>query len=304
MKKIFAYITLIVIVGLTGCKKLVEEKPLSDGTLDQFFRTSFDAEAAMAGMYGAFQQTMIGEAQFNNRITFWGDARSDNMERQKQYSNNSTSEVHFNSLSPNNSFADWGPLYTVIGRANLNIEKFPDINKYSTNPNSKDYLPEATLRSYLAQCYAMRAICYFYILRVWGDAPIRTTAFLDLNDNPQAPREPKSKVRLQVLADLQTAYDMTAKGATASVWHIGEGAIAAMMVDLYMMAKLFLIMLRLLSGAKICSKQKVQQVKHIPEHKLQEPGDFHQTLKRQLTGKIFLRILPGALKPFGPFTGM
>jgi starch-binding outer membrane protein, SusD/RagB family len=234
MKKIFGYIILIALVSLAGCKKLVEEKPLSDGTLDQFFRTSFDAEAAMAGMYGAFQQTMIGESQFNNRITFWGDARSDNMERQKQYSNNSTSEVHFNSLSPNNNFADWGPLYTVIGRANLNIEKFPDINKYSTNPNSKDYLPDATLKSYLAQCYAMRAICYFYILRVWGDAPIRTTAFLDLNDNSQAPREPKTKVKDQILSDLQTAYDMTVKAATPSVWHIGEGAIAAIMADVYM----------------------------------------------------------------------
>ena len=122
----------------------------------------------------------------------------------------------------------------VIGRANLNIAKFPDINKYSTNPNSKDYLPEATLRSYLAQCYAMRAICYFYILRVWGDAPIRTAPFLDLDDNPQAPREPKTKVRDQILSDLQTAYDMTAKGATPTVWNISEGAIAAMLADVYM----------------------------------------------------------------------
>ena len=234
MKKIVGYLTLLLLVVLTSCKKLVEEKPLSDGTLDQFFRTSFDAAAAMAGMYGQFQQTMIGESQFNNRITFWGDARSDNMERQKQYSNNSTSEIHFNSLSPNNNFADWGPLYMVIGRANLNIAKFPDINKYSTNPNSKDYLPDATLRSYLAQCYAMRAFCYFYILRVWGDAPIRTTPFLSLDDNPQAPREPKTKLREQIIKDLQQAYDLTAKNATPTVWYVGEGAIAAMMADVYM----------------------------------------------------------------------
>ena len=51
MNKIFGLITLIAIFGLTSCKKLVEEKPLSDGTLDQFFKTSFDAAAAMAEMY-------------------------------------------------------------------------------------------------------------------------------------------------------------------------------------------------------------------------------------------------------------
>lgn len=234
MKTILAYSTLFLIIILSGCKKLVNEDPLSDGTLDQFFKSKFDADAAMAGMYGAFQQTMIGESQFNNRITFWGDARSDNMERQKTYSSSTTSEIHFNSLTPNNNFADWSPLYTVIGRANLNIAKFPDIQKYVTNQASPSYLNDATLRSYLGQCYAMRAICYFYILRVWGDAPIRTTPFLDLNDSAFAPRQPKLKVKDQIISDLQKAYDFTAKGATPTVWYINEGAIAAMMADVYM----------------------------------------------------------------------
>src|SRR4026207_1210608 len=118
MRKI-AYLLLLIVALVDGsCKKLVQEEPLSDGTLDEFFHSVYEADAAMAGMYGALQETMIGESQFNNRINFWGDARSDNMERQKTYSNNSTSEIHFNSLTPNNSFADWSPLYTVIGRAN------------------------------------------------------------------------------------------------------------------------------------------------------------------------------------------
>lgn len=231
MKKILSYTSLLLLLALGSCKKLVNEDPLSDGTLDQFYKTKYDAYAAVAGMYGALQQTMIGESQFNNRITFWGDARSDNMERQAQYSNNSTSEIHLNSLSPNNNFADWGPLYTVIGRANLNIAKIPEVNTFA---KTAERLTDAEVNTYMAQSYAMRAVCYFYILRVWGDAPIRTAPFLDLNDNPMAPRDSKTKVKEQVIADLQKAYDLTAKGATPSVWYIGEGAIAAMMADVYM----------------------------------------------------------------------
>lgn len=231
MKKILACLAFFALLSSMGCKKIVDEVPLSDGTLDQFFKSVYDANAAMAGMYGAFQQTMIGESQFNNRITFWGDARSDNMERQKTYSNNSTSEVHFNSLTPNNTFADWGPIYTVIGRANLNILKFPEINNYA-KPAEK--ITDATLNSYMAQCYAMRAMCYFYLLRVWGDAPIRTTPLLSLSDNPQAPRNPKTEVKAQIIADLTKAYNLTTKAATPTVWYIGEGAIAAMMADVYM----------------------------------------------------------------------
>ena len=178
--KITGYLIIFAIIIGFGCKKWVKEEPLSDGTLDQFFKSKYDADAAMAGMYGQFQQLMFGESQFNNRYTFWGDARSDNMERQAQYSNSSTTEIHYNSLTANNNFADWTPLYVAIGRANINLAKFPEINKIA--PPAQQ-LTLATLNSYMAQCYAMRAICYFYIARVWGAAPIRTEPFLQYSSN-------------------------------------------------------------------------------------------------------------------------
>src|ERR1044071_8897548 len=120
-------------------------------------------------MYGGFQQTMIGESQFNNRITWWGDARSDNI--QNSTPNASSNEVHFNNLTPNNTYADWSPLYTVIGRANLIIERINDVNKVAVQ---KEQLTDLEINSYTSQAYAMRAVAYFWILRVWGDAPIRT----------------------------------------------------------------------------------------------------------------------------------
>lgn len=231
MKNIVCLITLFVALVLGGCKKIVDEEPLSDGTLEVFFRSVYEADAAMAGMYGGFQQCMIGESQFNNRVSFWGDARSDNMERFKTYTSNSTSEVHFNSLTPNNNFADWSPLYTVIGRANLNIAKFPQINDFA---KPAERITDDKLKNYLSQCYALRAMSYFYILRVWGGAPIRTTPFLDLDDNPQAPRETATRVKEQIISDLQKAYELITKNASPTVWYIGEGAIAAMMADVYM----------------------------------------------------------------------
>lgn len=217
-----------------GCKKWVKEEPLSDGTLDQFFKSKYDADAAMAGMYGQLQQVMFGESQFNNRYTFWGDARSDHMERQAQYSNSSTTEMHYNSLTANNNFADWTPLYVAIGRANINLAKFPEINKIAP-PAEQLTLP--TLNSYMAQCYAMRALCYFYIARVWGAAPIRTEPFLQYSSNPEGARKPVDSVYAQIISDLTAAYNLTVKGATPTVWYIGEGAICAMMADVYMWKK-------------------------------------------------------------------
>lgn len=229
MKKILSYILLLTVLVLGSCKKMVNEDPLSDGTLEQFYKTKYDVYAAVAGMYGAFQTTMIGESQFNNRITWWGDARSDNI--MNSTPNNSSNEVHFNNLTPNNTYADWSPLYTVIGRANLNIAKIPEVNNFA---KAAERITDAEHNTYMAQSYAMRAVSYFYILRIWGDAPIRTAPFLGLDDNPFATRDPKTKVKEQIISDLQKAYDLTVKGSTPTVWTIGEGAIAAMMADVYM----------------------------------------------------------------------
>jgi hypothetical protein len=231
MKLIATYIILFAVLISLGCKKWVKEDPLSDGILSNFYKTKYDADAALAGMYGQFQQTMYGESQFNNRYTFWGDARSDNMERQPQYSNGSTTEIHYNGLTANNTFADWTPLYVTIGRANLNIAKFPEINKIAA---PADQLSQATLNSYMSQCYAIRAICYFYIARVWGAAPIRTIPYLTNEPNPEGLRKPVDSVLAQVISDLTKAYSLVAKGSTPTVWYIGEGAICAMMADVYM----------------------------------------------------------------------
>ena len=154
MKKIILFLSLSLMV-FASCKKLVDEQPLSDGTLENFFKSKFDADAWMAGMYGQLQQFLIGESQFNNRYNFYGDARSDNMEYQAAYSNSNTTEMHFNSLTANNTYADWSGFYRIIQTANVAIEKFPQINNYAV-PTSKDYLDATTQNRYLAECYAMR----------------------------------------------------------------------------------------------------------------------------------------------------
>src|SRR5687767_10519985 len=143
MKKILSYTLLLTVLVIGSCKKMVDEVPLSDGTLEQFFRSKFDVYAANAGMYGAFQQAMIGESQFNNRVTWWGDSRADNI--MNSTPNNASNEVHFNNLTPNNTYAEWSPLYTVIGRANLIIDRINEVNKFAVQ---REQLTALEINSY------------------------------------------------------------------------------------------------------------------------------------------------------------
>lgn len=237
MKKIISYLFVCILLVLGSCKKLVDEKPLSDGTLDNFYRNKYDADAAIAAMYGQFQQQMVGEGQFKNRYTYWGEGRSDNLESTPGTGNTAAvREMHYNALSATNDYADWTGLYRLISMANMNILKFPDINVISAG-SPKDQLDNATYNSYMAQSYAMRAVAYFYIVRTWGAAPLRLTPYLDPNENPQQARDPANKILDQIVADLTTAYTLIPKGTNAPVWYIGEAAICATMADVYMWRK-------------------------------------------------------------------
>ncbi len=236
MKKIFSIAALCCLMLLGSCDKSIDEQPISEGTLKDFFKNKIDADAAIAGMYGEFQQTMIGEGQHQNRITWWGESRSDNWERRLAYSTNATDEIESNGLTEINSFSDWSFLYSTIGRANLLIKKLPEIKNFSP-PGTIGSLPATLEASYTAQAHAMRALCYFWIARIWGGAPIRLEPYLSISEQAEQARDSQAKVLDQCILDLQKAYDLTAKNTTPNVFFLGEGAISAIMADIYMWRK-------------------------------------------------------------------
>lgn len=232
MKKLINISLISVLVLLGSCKKFLDQKPLAQVSLDQFYKNKFDADAAMAGMYSEFQVEMVGRAQFMENYLFWGEYRSDNFDRFISYTKDFIDEVTLNSLTPTNKFTDWTGLYTVIGKANNNIKYIPQAAKLDSR-----ITPEL-LNNYLAQAYAMRAISYFYIVRVWGDAPIWTEPYEELTAPSERARESKDKVLGEVIIpDLEKAYSLIKKGDKPVVWNIGEGAICAILADAYMWKK-------------------------------------------------------------------
>lgn len=233
MKKILSIAVLSVIILLGSCKKAIDEQPISEGLLKDFLHNKIEADAAIAGMYGEFQQTMIGDAQFRNRMTWWGEARSDNWERRLSYAVTATNEIDLNGLTEINEYADWSFLYSTIGRANLLIKRLPEIKQY-TPVGTVGALSPALENRYMAESFAMRGLCYFWIARVWGDAPIRTVPYLSISEQAEQKRDGKEKVLQQAIDDLTKAYELTVKGANSPVWYLGEAAISSILADVYM----------------------------------------------------------------------
>ncbi len=234
MKKLIGITAFIAVITIiSSCKKDVTETPLSSIAVSTYFKSVKDITASLAGIYGSFQEEMTGagtskDEGYGGRYHYWGECRSDDFDRSQYVSNNET-ELAFNALTINNAETDWSGLYRTIADANLAIQYIPQVPKYD---------PLATplvVNNALAQCYALRAESYFYIVRLWGAAPMWTTPYLDATQPVAKPRTAAAKlIDSLIIPDLQKAYSLIQKNQTPTVWYVGEGAICAILADVYM----------------------------------------------------------------------
>jgi len=223
-------ISVFVALSIAGCKDFLTEEPLTQIAAGDYFKSLDDINAAMAGIYSSFRQEMTGGGTSSTwgKYFYWGDVRADNFDK-SQYGGTLQNELTLNNLTSGNATTDWTGLYRTISRVNVSIEYIPTVMKYDNKVTTD------TVNKYLSQCYAMRAMCYFYIVRLWGDAPIWTTPYEDLAQSAAKPRSPKDSImNYLIIPDLQLAYDLVKKNQATKVWTISESAICAMFADVYM----------------------------------------------------------------------
>lgn len=223
-------ILLISVTILSGCKKFLEEKPQSNVSVGDYYRKASDINSALAGLYGSFQLEMLGDgtSKYGGKYHYWGEGRSDNFEP-SGYDNSIINQLAFNTLTSGNTVSNWEGLYRTIAIANNCIKYFPGISKYDQTAS------QTIINNGLAQAYAMRAMCYFYIIRLWGDAPMRIEPYENLNEEPRLARTSKDELMNSVIVpDINKAYELIQKGQNANIWYLNEAAIAAMGADVHM----------------------------------------------------------------------
>ncbi|SFB82148.1 Starch-binding associating with outer membrane [Parapedobacter composti] len=212
-------IVLLLYVGcaclVTSCESFLDQQPISDLSSDKFWLTADDAKLGMAGIYSSIQSV------FSSNYILWGDARSDNF----TFSGTGEAQINYsiNAVTSTMAGTSWAEIYKTIQRANLAIKYLPTIN-----------LPVAQRDHYLAQAYAIRAYMYFFIIRLWGDAPIWLEPYENINAEANRPRSPADQIVQDViLPDLRHALEIVDPGVNTVV-EVNIGGILAMLTDVYM----------------------------------------------------------------------
>lgn len=142
-------------LSLTSCSDFLNEEPVSEIPAGEMWKTARDAKAGVNEIYGLLRSTL------RENYFYWGEFRSDNVAPGAPVMADQARVIN-NLMSTDERSARWTTLYQLINQANLAIKYVPGIS-----------MPDVADRNdYLGQAYAMRALAYFYAIRVWGDVPL------------------------------------------------------------------------------------------------------------------------------------
>lgn len=181
---------LFILVFLTSCEDLLNIEPKSIVTTANMWEDEQDAKGAMNGMYRQFRSVS------DENMFLWGDIRTGFYTRGQAIRN---PELHENSVNPSSNGTNWAGLYRTINDANLILKYVPQI----------DFSNEAEKNKILANAHFIRAICYYYIARVWGDAPLPLAGFESAQQEGLfSAREPVMDILNQVDSDIESALDL------------------------------------------------------------------------------------------------
>ncbi len=229
MKKYSRVIILSAVLMLlagTSCEDFLDREPISEETNRTGYTTASQLEAALTGTYESFQ---------SSQYYVWDHVIFQEVRTDNYYAGGDNPELFafdLNNVTPINSrvLAVWGNVYNAIAKANLVIEKAPEIQDGA--------LTEKRRSEILGEAYFLRAFHYFTLVKMFGDIPI--TLELTSTADPESTRlsrMPVDAVYDQIINDLTVALerlpDTYAGGSSVNKARATSGAAYAVLTKVY-----------------------------------------------------------------------
>lgn len=228
MKK---YLSMILAAFLaTSCMDM--ELLPNDKTVDEdFWQSKSDVALMVNGAYKQFASTDVQQ-----RLIVWGGFRSDELVVNTAVPTSDGTRVALNqiyevNIETTNTFSNWASLYTVINYCNIVMEKAGAVMEIDPSYTQGDYLSDRS------QMLALRALCYFYLVRTFRDVPYTTTAYMSESQDRVIPQLPPTEVLQNCINDLLEA-EKNALSPQISGWKrvglLTKDGIQSILADIYL----------------------------------------------------------------------
>lgn len=237
MKRYICLLTLVAILGGACKKNFLSPEQIDLVYNEVYWKTEKDAEKAVLGTYALYRGLMVNAQMYNRGdVTTgilnrgWNGGSSDALYKLGDFGNPSSTQKSWGSLE---SYAEWNGFYKVVAHTNLVISKMEAMPEHVFGAGRKAQL--------LGEAYFMRALIYYNIATIWGNAPLITESIESSNQVIDAdnvliniPRSDDKVIVTQVLEDAGKAATMLSYGIPGSAtWGIRANKASAQALQGY-----------------------------------------------------------------------
>lgn len=188
---------------LVSCKKYLNQRPITDVSVDVVFKDVPSTYKALAGAYSR----LVGDAGFGIRLSLYYTVDNDEMQGPTGAGDNDRRDIaRFSATSGNAQITNpFNQLFQGIEFSNICIDNIPKMDMYTTGSDNQ----KKQLRRMLGEALTLRAQYYFEAIVNWGDLPKHfVPASTVAGGDPFPKRTDRDSLYAQLLADLKTAEDL------------------------------------------------------------------------------------------------
>lgn len=230
--KTLKYLLLVVIfTSLLGCNEWLNLKPESEIILDEYWQNESDVDFVLSACYrGLTEESVI------YRMIVWGELRSDNMTTGSSFSNDryDMQRILDGDITATNKYCDWSSFYSIINYCNTLLYYAPFVVDRDENFTEND------LHRAEAEAYAIRSLCYFYLVRAFKEVPWITDPSIDDTQDYNYPKESEDVILNHLIEDLTNARQYASTDFGKQSYNKGRftrNGIDALLADIYLWKK-------------------------------------------------------------------
>jgi hypothetical protein len=205
MKK---FIIAIIVFSSAGCSKdFTEKNSLTQIAKENFWKSEFDAQLAINGIYDALQDRSLysGNLNVNAGLTMF-DCFGDNMYNNYKWQGIGNFMIGIGTPGDGIYSGIWNSSYKGIGRANAAIENIQNMSTTLITQDKKN--------AFFGQALFLRSLFYFNLAVYFGDVPLVTK--VQTLDEAYVPKNTYQEVSDQIVKDLTEAANLLPATYTAA----------------------------------------------------------------------------------------
>ena len=193
--KVFTYLLPLTSCLFMSCSDFLDILPMNSTVLENYWKEKADVTGAVNGCYEA-----LASEDVVTRMGVWGELRSDNITAGTNVPNH-LNEMLRETLLPSNDMCKWSTVYNVINRCNIVCHYAPEVEEIDPNYTHNE------LKATIAEMKAIRALCYFYLIRTFRDVPYTTEPSIADDQNYVLPATKFDAVVDSLITDLESVKD-------------------------------------------------------------------------------------------------